>query len=103
MHIIVLDEDGEIRLGYDDLLKYTGPANVIASALMLRVGVCAFALLSPEKPVWRRSLTWRLGFPGPGILDCVEMISHATRDGRCLSEPDMPAEGAPRALPGCLW
>ena len=98
--LILRDRDGDIRLGYDDLLKYCTKANVIAAALMLRVGARAFALLSPGEPVWRRDLTWRIGFPGEGILDCVEMISHAVREGRCLRDPDMPSEGAPPALPG---
>lgn len=94
------DKDGDLEVGYDDLLKYCTRANVIAAALMLRVCAKAFALLSPGRPVHRRELIWRLGFPGRGILDCVEMISHAVREGRCLQEPAMPAEGAPAALPG---
>ena len=94
------DKDGDLNVGYDDLLKYCTRANVVAAALMLRVSAGAFALLSPGEPVLRRELVWRLGFPGGGVLDCVEMISQAVREGRCLQEPTMPSEGAPAALPG---
>ena len=73
------DKDGDLNVGYDDLLKYCTRANVVAAALMLRVSAGAFALLSPGEPVLRRELVWRLGFPGGGVLDCVEMISHAVR------------------------
>lgn len=100
LHLTLRDRDGDIEIGYDDLLKYCTRANVIAAALMLRVSARAFVLLSPDEPVWRRELTWRLGFPGGGIIDCVEMLSHAVREGRCLADPAMPAEGAPPALPG---
>lgn len=100
MQLILRDKDGDIHLSYADLLKYCTYANVIAAALMLRVSAKAFALLSPGEPVWRRELTWRIGFPGGGILDCLEMISHAVREGRCLQDTDMPSEGSPLALPG---
>ncbi|MCH5277703.1 MAG: hypothetical protein J1E80_07710 [Desulfovibrionaceae bacterium] len=99
-HLTVRDKDGDLSIGYDDLLKYCTHANVIAAALMLRVCARAFALLSPDEPVHRRELTWRLGFPGGGILDCVEMVSHAVREGRCLQDPAMPAEGAPPSVLG---
>ena len=37
--------------------------------------VAGLRLLSPEEPVQRRELYWRLGFPGPGMVDCVEVES----------------------------
>lgn len=100
MQIKVLDQDGEISLSYEDLLKYAGKANVIACALMLRLCEKAFAMLSPDALVLRRELRWQLGFPGPGILDCVEMISHAVRDGRCLQDPAMESFDAPASVIG---
>ena len=82
--VTVRDQDGDITLTRQDLLKYTTNANVIAAALMIRVSRYAFSLLSPQQPVMRRELYWSLGFPGPGIVDCVEILSHAVREGRCL-------------------
>ena len=46
-----------------------------AAALMARVAGLGLRLLSPEEPVQRRELYWRLGFPGPGMVDCVEVES----------------------------
>ncbi len=83
-YVEVADQDGLIRFERQDLLKYASHANVIASALMIRLCAFAFAKLSPDAPVQRRQLYWRLGFPGPGLLDCVELISRAVREGRCL-------------------
>lgn len=94
------DQDGEITVSRTDLLKYASQANVIAAALMIRVCSLAFRLLSPEKPVRRRELYWTLGFPGAGLVDCVEMVSHAVRDGRCLQKPVFGHPEAPLSLNG---
>lgn len=96
----VRDQDGDIVLTREDLLKYATNANVIAAALMIRISRYAFSLLSPDQPVMRRELYWSLGFPGPGILDCVEMISHGVREGRCLQNPTLRHPDAPFSLGG---
>lgn len=98
--VTVRDQDGEMVLSREDLLKYTTNANVIAAALMIRISRYAFAQLSPEQPVMRRELYWQIGFPGPGILDCVEMLSHAVREGRCLQNPTLRHSEAPFSLGG---
>ena len=73
-HIVrVADQDGVIEIGPADFIKYASHANAIAAALMARVA--GLRLLSPEEPVQRRELYWRLGFPGPGMVDCVEVES----------------------------
>ena len=55
-------------------------------------------LLSPGKPVERRKLYWIIWFPGDGILDCIEIISHAVREGRCLQKPELHHPEAPMSL-----
>ena len=73
-HIVrVADQDGVIEIGPADFIKYASHANAITAALMARVA--GLRLLSPEEPVQRRELYWRLGFPGPGMVDCVEVES----------------------------
>lgn len=99
-HITLADQDGLITISREDLLKYTSHANVIAAALMIRLSCFAFPLLSPKAPLNRRALYWTLGFPGPGILDCVEMLSHAVREGRCLQMPTLRHAEAPFSLGG---
>lgn len=98
--VTVRDRDGDIILTRQDLLKYTTNANVIAAALMIRVSRYAFSLLSPQQPVMRRELYWSLGFPGSGIVDCVEILSHAVREGRCLQNPTLRHPDAPFSLGG---
>ncbi|MDR0806862.1 MAG: hypothetical protein LBN41_09010 [Enterobacteriaceae bacterium] len=98
--VTVCDQDGEITLRREDLLKYATNANVIAAALMIRISRYAFAKLSPQQPVMRRELYWQIGFPGPGILDCIEMLSHAVREGRCLQNPTLRNPKAPFSLGG---
>ena len=73
-HIVrVADQDGVIEIGPADFMKYASHANAIAAALMARVA--GLRLLSPEEPAQQRELYWRLGFPGPGMVDCVEVES----------------------------
>lgn len=96
----IQDQDGVIEITRQDLLNYTGYGNVIAAALMIRVCRHAFQLLSPDEPVNRRELYWALGFCGPGILDCVELVSHAVREGRCLQKPILNHPHAPASLGG---
>lgn len=96
----VADQDGVIEIGAADFVKYTTRANVIAAALMTRVAQLGFRLLSPHEPVQRRELYWRLGFPGQGLVDCVEMLSHAVRENRCLCQPVTTHPHAPFALNG---
>lgn len=98
--LTVNDQDGNIQIRREDLLKYTTQANVIAAALTMRVCHLAFRQLSPNEPVQRRKLYWRLGFPGPGLVDCVEMISHAVREGRCMQQPEHHHPDAPFSLNG---
>lgn len=77
-HIVrVADQDGVIEIGPADFIKYASRANAIAAALMVRVAGLGLRLrlLSPEEPAQRRELYWRLGFPGPGMVDCVEVES----------------------------
>ena len=75
-HIVrVADQDGAIEIGPADFIKYASHANAIAAALMARVVGLGLRLLSLEEPVQRRELYWRLCFPGPGMVDCVEVES----------------------------
>lgn len=98
--LTVRDQDGDIELTREDLLKYATKANVIAAALMIRLSRRAFSLLSPGQPPMRRKIYWQVGFPDPGILDCIEMISHAVREGRCLQIPELSHPDAPHSLGG---
>ena len=64
-----------IEIGPADFINYASRANAIAAALMARVAGLRLRLLSPEEPVQRRELYWRLCFPGLELVDCVEVES----------------------------
>ncbi|CAH2598981.1 conserved protein of unknown function [Rhodovastum atsumiense] len=93
----VRDRDGEIAIGRDDLVRYSGPEQVVASALCLRLFGRAFADLSPEAPPLRTSIRVLSAFPGEGMLDGIEMITRARSRGALVVDPQAAAVQAPSA------
>jgi hypothetical protein len=97
--ITVADQDGLVAIGRDDLVRYAGPSQIVASALMLRLFARAFADLSPDAPPARDAIRVLVAFPGDGILDCVEMITRARTRGRLVLDE---TAGPPEALPSIV-
>lgn len=97
--LVVADRDGLVAIGRDDLVRYAGPSQIVASALMLRLFARAFADLSPDAPPHRDAVTVLVAFPGDGILDCVEMITRARTRGRLVVDE---TAGPPEALPSIV-
>ena len=103
LFISVAEPEGVLSFGRDDLLKYAGPSQLIASALTLRLFAQAFSDLSPAAPPLRSDIRVLTAFPGDGILACTEMITRAWTQGRLtIDEGAGPAE-APPALPGRFY
>jgi len=95
-YVAVRDHDGIIAIGRDDLVRYAGPGQIVASALCLRLFARAFSDLSPGKPPLRNDIRVLVAFPGDGILDCVEMITRArTRDRLTIDITTGPEETPP--------
>ncbi len=103
LFLSVAEPDGVLYLGRDDLLKYAGPGQLIASALMLRLYRLAFAELSPDAPPARAAIRVLTAFPGDGILACSEMITRAWTQGRLTIDVDAGPPEAPEALPGRFY
>lgn len=97
--LTVADQDGLVAIGRDDLVRYAGPSQIVASALMLRLFARAFADLSPDAPPRRDTIRVLVAFPGDGILDCVEMITRARTRGRLAIDEHA---GPPEALPSIV-
>lgn len=93
----------DLVIGHDDLLKYTGRKNIIAAALSYRVLKWMLGTLSPGLPPEREDLRFRLGFAGPGLIDCFEMATRAQTDGRLDVDPDGASAQAPRAPSGRFY
>lgn len=97
--VTVADQDGLVAIGRDDLVRYAGPSQIVASALVLRLFARAIADLSPDAPPHRDDIRVLVAFPGDGILDCVEMISRARTRGRLTIDIEA---GPPEALPSIV-
>ncbi|MEF9943749.1 MAG: hypothetical protein RR758_06165, partial [Burkholderiaceae bacterium] len=103
LFVSVAEPEGQLFFGRDDLLRYAGPSQLIASALVLRLLAQAFADLSPERPPLRSDIHVLTAFPGDGILDCVELVTRARTQGRLTINTEAgPPEASP-ALPGRFY
>ncbi|MEN3931139.1 hypothetical protein WJT86_08720 [Microvirga sp. W0021] len=101
--ITVRDQDGVIAIGRDDLVRYTGPDQIVASALCLRLFARAFSDLSPEAPPHRNDIRVLVAFPGDGILDCVEMITRARTRNRLVIDTEAGPPEAPLSVAGRFY
>lgn len=102
--ILVAEREGVLAIGRDDLLKYTGPSQIIACTLSLRLFARAFADLSPGAPPRRESISVFSAFPGEGVIDCIEMITRACTIGARLTiDPERAPPEAPAAPKGRFY
>lgn len=101
--LAVRDGDGVVAITREHLLTYSGPSQLIASALMFRLFEQAFADLSPEAPPERRAIAVLVAFPGDGVLDGVEMVTRARTGGRLTIDPDAGPADAPPSLVGRFY
>ena len=80
--VVVTDLGRTIAFTFEDLLKYHGPGSPAGVAVAFKALQRAFAVLSPDAPPERRSVTVRTPFRGPGARDCFEAVTRAVTDGR---------------------
>ena len=99
----VAHRGSEISISHDDLLEYTGRTNIIAAALCYRLMHWMFSVLSPGAPPERTQITFRIAFDGPGILDCLELVTGAKPDHRIHVDPLCAAPDAPPAPLGRFY
>lgn len=93
----IRDNDGEIAIGRDDLIRFAGPEQVVASALCLRLFGLALPQLSPDGVPSRDSVRVLTAFPGPGMIDGIEMITRARSRGALVIDPQAAPPEAPPA------
>lgn len=99
--------EGDCPLSFtrSDLVRYAGPDQIIATALMFQIFRCAFAQLAPEGKLQRNEVSMQIGFPGPGVVDCTELVLRGrTRNeiNVTVKTKDLPLE-APEALVGRFY
>ncbi|AWK89681.1 hypothetical protein DEW08_27230 (plasmid) [Azospirillum thermophilum] len=97
------DAGETVAITRQDLLTYSGPSQLIASALMFRLFEQAFADLSPDGPPERRAIAMLVAFPGDGVLDGVEMVTRARTGGRLTIDTDAGPSDAPPSLVGRFY
>ncbi|MCC7049847.1 MAG: hypothetical protein IT562_24280 [Alphaproteobacteria bacterium] len=97
--------DGGALIAIDrgHLLAFAGPDQIVATALMFRLYDHAIADLSPGVPPQRRRIATLVAFPGPGILDCVEMVTRAREGDRLTVATEAGPSDAPPALLGRFY
>jgi hypothetical protein len=80
---LTLEERGRtITFTFDDMMRYHGVHSPAGVAMAFKVMQRAFAMLSPDAPPQRRSITVRTAFRGPGARDGFEAATRAVSDGR---------------------
>ena len=99
----IRDRDGEVAIGRDDLIRFSGPEQVVASALCLRLFGLALPELSPDVPPQRESVRVLTAFPGQGMLDGIEMITRARSRGALVIDPQAAPPEAPPAGVGRFY
>jgi hypothetical protein len=80
---LTVEERGRtITFTFDDMMRYHGVHSPAGVAMAFKVMQRAFAVLSPDGPPERRSITVRTAFRGPGARDGFEAVTRAVSDGR---------------------
>ena len=80
--LAVEERSRTITFTFDDVMRYHGSHSPAGVAMAFQVMRRAFALLSPDAPPQRRSVTVRTAFRGPGARDGFEAVTRAVTDGR---------------------
>lgn len=98
--LAVLDGADTLYIEFNDLLKYHGLGSIGGVAIAFRLMAAAFAKLSPEAPIDRRSISILTAFSGPGAADAFEMVTRARSGNRYRVDTELDAPNAAAAAKG---
>ncbi|WP_068086144.1 hypothetical protein [Polycladidibacter stylochi] len=105
-NIKLREADLPLTFSRNDLISYAGPDQIIATALMLNMFRFALSKLTDGNELAERNkIKVQVGFPGPGIKDCIELVLRGfTRnaDNVTIKTEGLPEE-APLALVGRFY
>ena len=92
--VAVTDHRRELTFSFEDMNRYHGGGSPAGVATAFKVLQRAFAVLSPDRPPDRRSVSIRTAFRGPGARDGFEAVTRAVSDDRfavdrTLVRPDL--------------
>nr|WP_319515889.1 hypothetical protein [uncultured Cohaesibacter sp.] len=99
--------EGDCPLSFtrEDFIRYAGPDQIIATALMFQMLKKASAELANDGLIERNALKVQVGFPGPGVTDIIELVlrgSTRNADNITIKTEGLP-EQAPEALIGRFY
>lgn len=83
----VVDQGRNLHFGFDDLMRYHGPAFPGGVAHGFVVMQLALPLLDPDGPPERREIRLDTAFPGPGARDGIELVTRAVTEDRYVVDP----------------
>ncbi|MGH3569205.1 MAG: hypothetical protein ACRDRH_24910 [Pseudonocardia sp.] len=83
----VVDQGRSLHFGFDDLMRYHGPAFPGGVAHGFVVMQLALPLLDPDGPPERREIRLDTAFPGPGARDGIELVTRAVTEDRYVVDP----------------
>ena len=94
--------EGDCPLSFtrDDFLRYAGPDQIIASALMFQMLTRVLKELPSNGLVDRNQLKIQVGFPGPGVTDIIELVARGST--RNAANVTVVTEGLPMEAPEAL-
>ncbi len=84
----VREPEGVLSFTRDDMIKYAGIDNLIASGVTMRLLSRAFRDLAIDAVPNRRELYFLSAFAGAGVRDCIELVTRAWTEGRYILDKD---------------
>jgi hypothetical protein len=101
METINVTENGqELRISYEEIMKYHGTGFPGGAAYALKVMQRVFPLLDGGNPPERREIVVETAFTGQGGRDAFEMVTRCVTDGRYHVDPDIPEAKNEEESPG---
>lgn len=88
--LCVSDRGDELRLTFDDLVKYHGRGSICGLSITYKVIQRGFEALLPGGVPARESLSVLTAFPGPGAQDAFELVGRVVTNGRYTVDKDIP-------------
>lgn len=98
----VRDRGLVLEIPFEACRLYHGEDSIGGLALGYRLVAFALAKLSPGEIPERKDIAFRTAFPGPGVLDAVEMTTRAASRSAVRTLTEAPPE-APEATYGHLY
>ncbi|MDL2060465.1 hypothetical protein MUN46_011010 [Mesosutterella sp. AGMB02718] len=96
----IRDHGIELAIPFEACRLYHGEDSIGGLAFGYRLVCFALSKLSPGRTADRRDFRFKTAFPGPGVIDALEMTTRAVSRGALEV---IPPESAPRCAPEAVY